>query len=85
MYPLQIDEAVYGLDRERLMAVLDRNGIQTRPLWHLNHLQQPYRACQQYQITRAERLLANTLTLPCSVNLTPEELDRVVTVLQRKA
>jgi dTDP-4-amino-4,6-dideoxygalactose transaminase len=48
-------------------------------------LQQPYRACQQYRITRADRLLANTLTLPCSVNLTPEQLEQVVTVLQRKA
>jgi perosamine synthetase len=85
MYALQIDPDTYGLDREGLMATLDRHRIQTRPLWHLNHLQTPYRMCQTYGISRAARMLETTLTLPCSVNLTSDQIDRVVDVLERRA
>ncbi len=74
MVPLRIDAARYGRDREELMAHLDGHGIQTRPVWHLNHLQRPYRACQAYRIEKAPQLLATTLALPCSVGLQPADI-----------
>jgi perosamine synthetase len=84
MYALQIDSAQYGLDREQLMAEMSKNKIQTRPLWQLNHLQHPYRNCQHYQIDRANHLLDVTLNLPCSVDLTPAQIQRVIDVLRQK-
>lgn len=78
MYALQIDAARYGKDREALMLCLAGKGIQTRPVWHLNHLQKPYRHCQAFHIERAPAFLANTLNIPCSVNLTSEDIDYVI-------
>ena len=79
MYPLQ----VAGSQRELLMARLDAQRIQTRPLWHLNHQQKPYAHCQSYRIERAMHLWETTLTLPCSVNLTEAVIERVVAALRQ--
>ena len=81
MYPLQIEKDVYGKDKEELMKYLTENKIQTRPIWHLNHLQKPYKFCQNYKIEMAFELLENTLNIPCSVNLTKNQLNNVCKVL----
>ena len=78
MYALQVDKAKYGKDIGQLMSYLSQAGIQTRPLWYLNHMQKPYRDCQSYKIQHAVKLLDNTLCIPCSVSLTPEEINSVV-------
>lgn len=83
MYPLDIDCNVYGMGRDDLMEYLKGQGIQTRPIWHLNHLQVPYRGCQCYQIEKAPRMLDATLSLPCSVGLTSTEIDYVTENLRR--
>ena len=41
MNVLQIDNAVYDEDRDSIMQRLEKNRIQTRPVWALNHLQKP--------------------------------------------
>lgn len=81
MYALQIERVTYGLDREATMALLARHGIQTRPLWELNHRQRPYAGCQHYRIERALQLWEATLNLPASVNLTEADVDRVCAIL----
>jgi perosamine synthetase len=82
-YPLQIDAARYGSDRETLMTELGNSGIQTRPLWQLNHLQRPYLDCERYRIERARLQHERTLCLPCSTNLQPEDIERVSDELRR--
>jgi len=66
---LQIDKKVYNEDREELMKRLEGNGIQTRPVWKLNHEQKPYKDCQYYKIERAFSLVEKSLCLPSSMNL----------------
>jgi len=78
MYALQIDKEVYGKSREELMLFLQKNNIQTRPIWHLNHLQLPYKDCQNYKIEKAYDMLDKTLNIPCSVNLKKESIDQVI-------
>lgn len=82
MYALQIDEAVYGKNREQLMAYLSSLKIETRPVWYLNHLQKPYKNSQSYVIEKANSLLKTTLNIPCSTSLTIDEIERVVTALR---
>ena len=77
MYPLRIDREVYGKDREELMEYLKGEGIQTRPVWHLNHLQAPYSECQSYRIEEAIHLHDVTLSIPCSTNLKMSEIEYV--------
>jgi perosamine synthetase len=81
MNVLQIDSGAFGEDREALMGRLEANGIETRPVWALNHTQKPYKNCQIYLIERAEGLLNNSLCLPSSTNLSDEDLHVVVSKL----
>ena len=80
---LQIDKKVYNEDREALMKRLEKNGIQTRPVWKLNHEQKPYKDCQYYKIDNAKKMVGNTLCLPSSSNLTNENLNKIVSQLNR--
>ncbi len=80
-YAMQIDEKIYDKNREELMKYLADNNIQSRPIWHLNHLQEPYKNCQSYKIEKAFDLLKKTLNIPCSVSLQDEDIERVVKIL----
>lgn len=81
-YCLQIDEEIYGKNREQLMANLSKNKIQARPIWYLNHLQKPYKNCQSYEIKEAFGMLEKTLNIPCSVNLTEKQIEKVLDTLR---
>ena len=78
---LQIDKKVYKEDRQVLMKRLEENGIQTRPVWRLNHEQKPYKDCQHYKIENAKKLVENSICLPSSSNLTNENLNKIVSQL----
>jgi perosamine synthetase len=80
-YALQIDKERYGKDREELMNYLGENGIQTRPVWYLNHLQKPYKNNQSYRIDNALGLWDETINLPCSAGLNETDLFKVVAKL----
>lgn len=84
MVAMRIDAKIYGKDREQTMAYLGENKVQTRPLWQLNHLQKPYSSCQTYKIEKALELIQNTLNIPCSTNITDEELSTVCNLLAKK-
>ena len=82
MYALQTDKSIYGKDRKQLMDYLTENNIQTRPVWYLNHMQEPYRSCQFYQIEKANDLIDKTINIPCSVNLKEPEIDYIIKFFQ---
>lgn len=82
MYALQIDRTIYGRNREELMQFLGANGIQTRPVWYLNHLQKPYKNCQTYKIEKANTLLESTLNIPCSVGLQKSQIESICKCLR---
>ena len=78
---LQIDIDIFGEDREELMKRLEGKGIQTRPIWKLNHEQKPYKYCQYYKVEYAKKLVFISLCLPSSSNLTNENLNKIVSQL----
>jgi len=81
-YCLRINIDKYGKDREELMQYLAQQKIQTRPMWYLNHLQNPYCGFQNYHIERAYQLYEQTLNIPCSTNLTNEQINNVIEALK---
>ena len=81
-YCMQIDECIYGKDRDELMKYISANGIQTRPIWYLNHLQQPFKNFQNYKIEKAFDLVRKTLNIPCSVNIKKSEIEQVIEALK---
>ena len=82
MYALQIDTNNYPRSRESLLTYLMNKEIQTRPVWRLNHTQKPYANCFHYHIEKAIQLYQVSLNIPCSVNLTEDNINYVVEALQ---
>ena len=81
-YSLIIEKKKFGMDRDGVMKYLQSKGIQTRPLWYLNHLQRPYRKNQAYRIERAPWFLKRVLNLPCSTNLKVQDVKYIVSVIR---
>ena len=78
---LDIDSNLNKDCKEEIMIKMEKNGIQTRPVWRLNHKQKPYKNCQNYKIENAKRLVSNSLCLPSSANLSDENLCKVLNIL----
>lgn len=55
--------------------------IEVRPIWHLNHLQAPYRDSYTYKIENAPTEVKTSLCLPSSPSLNEEELSRIKAVI----
>jgi len=66
------------LDRDELLKRLKENGIETRPIWYLNHLQKPFKNNYSYKIEKAVYYWERVLNIPCSTNLTEEDVRYVV-------
>ena len=81
-YSLVVNEKLYGPTRNELMNKLISKGIQSRPIWKLNHLQKPYAKCQNYKIVNAEILYEKVLNLPCSVNLSADDIDNICKIIK---
>ena len=60
--------------RDILIKELQKNKIQTRPIWKLIHTLQPYKHCQCYKIEKAIYYYDKVLNIPCSSNLSFEDI-----------
>jgi len=81
---LQIESGIFGETPEQLMNRLEESNIQTRPVWGLNHQQNPYRGFQSYKIEKAEELYNKSLCLPSSYNLKNESIDFIIDTIAHK-
>lgn len=77
-----IIEKEYGFNRDQLLKKLYEVKIQTRPIWGLIHQQKPYVNNQSYKIEKSIKYQEKVLNIPCSSNLTYEELWEVVCKLR---
>ena len=77
MYTVLVDEATFGMNSRALLRELDAAGIQTRPLWCPLHRLPPYQEAQAWNISVADRLHADALSLPSSVGLSIDEARQV--------
>ena len=67
-----------GLDRDTVIATLQEQNIQTRPVWALIHEQADYPRNEAYHLDKAQDLRANIVNLPCSTNLSEADCARVI-------
>ena len=63
--------------RDELIKYLQGEAIQTRPIWNLISGLEPYRDCEAYRIEKAKKYWETIVNIPCSTNITPEEVKRV--------
>jgi perosamine synthetase len=82
VYVVKLDP---GVDRDRVIAVLEEQGIQSRPYLPCIHLQRYMREQHGFRegmFPVAENTSRRTLALPFSSSIEPEDQDRVVEALQ---
>jgi perosamine synthetase len=63
--------------RKKLMEHLMSKGIQVRPVWKPLHALPVYKNCQAYKTTNAFEAHASCINLPCSVNISVEDIRYV--------
>jgi aminotransferase in exopolysaccharide biosynthesis len=79
-YSLNVNRNSFTL-LKKLLQYLEINNIEVRPIWTLNHKQDPFANCQKTDLSNSEFYYDNLLNLPCSTNLTPEDVEYVITTL----
>ncbi|MEO8721249.1 MAG: aminotransferase class I/II-fold pyridoxal phosphate-dependent enzyme [Ginsengibacter sp.] len=71
-----------GITREDIRLALEKENIESRPLWKPMHLQPVFKGFPYYGNSVAENLFENGLCLPSGSNLMEEELNRVVSCVK---
>jgi perosamine synthetase len=78
LYTVRVDAARYGADSRALLSRLASAGIQTRPLWQPLNRSAALGGCPSATTPTADAIAASALSLPSSVDLTPEDQARVI-------
>lgn len=73
-----IDPKFFGATREDVRLALERENIESRPLWKPMHLQPAFASCRSVGGSVSGSLFANGLCLPSGSSLTDEDRSRVV-------
>lgn len=82
LYSLVVDAEAFGCSRDALIARLNASGIESRPIWSPLHTMPMYAGAPRLGSGAvAERLAANALSLPSSVQLTAAQRARVIDVV----
>ena len=66
-----------GINREKLRLFLEKNNIESRPLWKPMHMQPVFKEAPYYGKGVAETLFENGLCLPSGSNLSDEDRSRI--------
>ena len=75
-------EKTNGITHEALRLALEKENIESRPLWKPMHLQPIFQKYPYYGTDVSEKLFENGLCLPSGSNLTEEEKNRIKTAIE---
>jgi len=77
-----VDSAVAGFTREDIRLHLEKENIETRPLWKPMHMQPVFKDAPFYGNGTAEHLFEIGLCLPTGPTLTEQDIHRVVDAIK---
>lgn len=80
-YALYVD-LEYKFDRDQIIKYLASKNIQARPIWGLISDQKPYKVNQSYMIDKAIHYWKHVVNIPCSSNLSKEDVLTVINILK---
>lgn len=80
-YALYVGED-YLLNRDEIIQYLASKKVQVRPVWGLINEQKPYLNSQTYKIEKAKNYLKHILNIPCSSNLSKEDVRYIIDCLK---
>jgi dTDP-4-amino-4,6-dideoxygalactose transaminase len=73
-----------GIDREDIRLALEKENIESRPLWKPLHIQPVFLSYTAYTNGVSENLFVNGLCLPSGSNLSEVDLDRIIECIKAK-
>lgn len=76
-----IDPALAGVTRDELRLALEKENIESRPLWKPMHLQPVFADAPYYGSGVSDKLFENGLCLPSGSNMSNEDFDRIFEVI----
>ena len=71
-----------GLNREEIRLALEKDNIESRPLWKPMHQQPIFASSQSYINGVSDKLFENGLCLPSGSNLTEVDFNRIFNSLE---
>ena len=71
-----------AIDREDLRLHLEKDNIESRPLWKPMHLQPVFKECKSYLNGVSDQLFERGLCLPSATNMTSKDIERVVKIIK---
>src|SRR5690606_402825 len=77
-----IDPKISEASSEKIRLHLEKDNIESRPLWKPMHLQPVFKDSLYYGSGVSEELFGNGLCIPSGSNLTKTDLDRVISSIQ---
>lgn len=72
-----------GITREDIRLALEKENIESRPLWKPMHLQPVFEKYPSYTNNVSEQLFNNGLCLPSGSNLTVDDVQRVINQIKK--
>ena len=79
----RVDAVQFGATREDIRLALEREDIESRPLWKPMHLQPVFAGCDVVGGAVAEALFRDGLCLPSGTAMAQADLARVAAVIRR--
>ena len=77
---LTIDPDLFGADREQVRLALEKENIESRPVWKPMHMQPVFAAAEIFGGSVCERIFERGLCLPSGTALTSSDLERVAEI-----
>ena len=81
---LTVDEKVTGISKNQIIDFLEKENIESRPVWKPMHMQPLYKKCEYvksgYRDVSAE-LFENGLCLPSGSSLSEEDQSRIIDII----
>ena len=79
---IAVDPGLSGVTREDIRLALERENIESRPLWKPMHLQPVFKDCGVRGGSVSEGIFRDGLCLPSGSSLTVHDLERIVAVIR---
>lgn len=79
---ITVDPTRFGATREDLRLALEKENIESRPVWKPMHLQPVFKDCRMFGGAVGEEAFELGLCLPSGSSLTAEDRDRVVQLIR---
>jgi dTDP-4-amino-4,6-dideoxygalactose transaminase len=78
----RIDSGEFGADREAIIRALEADDIESRPTWKPLHMQPLFAGATRFGGAVAETIFREGICLPSSSSLSPQELERIVSIVR---